>query len=100
MATSGEVSLVGIGDIFPFSPAFKAAYEKLRGRRGGSSAMAANDGIGSDRFWLSSVDAILDFHPKDAARRLRGCPLLLVHGSDDDAAPIETVETICRNAPG
>ena len=43
---------------------------------------------------------MLDFHPEEAAGRMRGCPLLMVHGSDDDAAAIETIEPVYAAAPG
>jgi pimeloyl-ACP methyl ester carboxylesterase len=99
-ATTGERTLVEVDEIFPFSPAFKAAYEELKRTAGGTSAIAAGDGIGTRRFWLASVDAILDFNPTDAVLRLAECPLLLVHGEDDDVAPVETVEPLYANAPG
>jgi pimeloyl-ACP methyl ester carboxylesterase len=99
LAATGEGTLVEIDEIFPFSPEFKAAYEKLK-RTGGTSAIAAGDGVGTARFYLESVDAILDFQPAEDVRRLGGCPLLLVHGEDDDVAPVETVEPVYANAPG
>jgi hypothetical protein len=99
-ATTGDGTLVEVDEIFPFSPAFKAAYEELKRTAGGTSAIAAGDEIGTRRFWLASVDAILEFNPSDAARRLAECPLLLVHGEDDDVAPVETVEPVYTNASG
>jgi hypothetical protein len=99
-ATTGDGTLVEVDEIFPFSPAFKAAYEELKRTAGGTSAIAAGNEIGTRRFWLTSVDAILEFNPSDAARRLAECPLLLVHGEDDDVAPVETVEPVYTNAPG
>lgn len=51
-------------------------------------------------FRLASADAMLDFHPEDAARRLGNRPLLLVHGENDTAAVIEAVAPIYANAPG
>ncbi len=99
-AVTGAGTLVEIDEIFPFSPAFKAAYERLKQSSGGTSAIAAGDEIGTSRFYLESVDAILDFQPAEDVRRLRDCPLLLVHGEDDDVAPVETVEQVYRNSPG
>lgn len=95
VARGGEPALVAVNDLFPFSPEFLAAYEKLKAA-GGSSAM--EKGVG--QFFLGSVDAMADFHPEDAARRLAGTPLLVVHGLDDDAAAVETVEPVYRAAPG
>jgi uncharacterized protein len=43
---------------------------------------------------------MLGFDVAGAARRLASRPLLLVHGADDDTAPIETVEPIYAAAPG
>jgi pimeloyl-ACP methyl ester carboxylesterase len=100
LAATGEGTLVEVEEIFPFSPAFKAAYQELVRAGGGTSAIAAADEGGARRFWLASVDAILDFNPAAAVRRLGECPLLLVHGEDDDVAPVETVEPVYVNAPG
>lgn len=99
-AATGEGTLVEVDEIFPFSPAFKAAYEKLKQEAGGSSALAAGEDVGTRRFYLESVDAIIDFRPEEDATRLRDCPLLLVQGEDDDVAPVETVEPVYTNAPG
>lgn len=98
-ASTGEGTVVAIDEIFPFSPEFKARYEQLKRTQGGSSAIAAGDELGISRFYLETVDAILDFHPEDEVRGLRDCPLLLVHGEDDDVAPVETVEPVYANAP-
>ena len=100
VAGGADPSVVGVEEIFPFSPAFLAAYQKLKAEAGGSSAMAGSTGIGTDLFYLLSVDAMVDFRPSDAARRLTGQPLLVVHGTDDDTAPIETVEPVFAAAPG
>jgi len=100
LARTGQTTLVDVREIFPFSPAFAAAYAKLKAEQGGTSAMEAGDGVGVTLFWLASVDAMLDFHPEDAARRLGQRPLLLVHGQDDDVASIEAVAAIHANAPG
>jgi fermentation-respiration switch protein FrsA (DUF1100 family) len=56
--------------------------------------------LGTSHFYLASVDAMVDFHPEDAARRLGQRPLLLVHGADDDVAAVEDVEAVYANAPG
>lgn len=100
LATTGEPTVVELEEIFPFSPAFKAAYERLKGSKGGTSAIADGDELGTRRFYLESVGAILDFHPEAEARRLRSCPLLMIHGADDDVAPVETAEPVYANAPG
>ncbi|HEY1590700.1 MAG TPA: alpha/beta hydrolase [Solirubrobacteraceae bacterium] len=97
-ASTGDGTPVALDEIFPFSPEFRARYEELK-RRGGSSAIAAGDELGTSRFYLETVDAIVDFHPEDEVRRLGDCPLLLVHGEDDDVAPVETVEPVYANAP-
>ncbi|HEY2161700.1 MAG TPA: alpha/beta hydrolase, partial [Solirubrobacteraceae bacterium] len=99
-AATGEGTLVEVEQIFPFSPAFKEAYEQLKQSSGGTSAIAAGDEVGTSRFYLESADAILESHPEEDARRLRDCPLLLVHGEDDDVAPVETVAPVYANAAG
>ena len=100
VATTGESTLVDITEILPFSPAFFAANEKLKiGAGDGAKDTSAKD-IGTTRFRLASADAMLDFHPEDAARRLGNTPLLLVHGENDSAAVIEAVAPIYANAPG
>ncbi len=95
VAATGQSTLVDITEILPFSPAFFAANEKLKVLAGGAPA-----DVGSTVFRLASVDAMLDFHPEDAARRLGSRPLLLVHGEDDSAAVIESAAPVYANAPG
>jgi len=97
-AVHGAEPRVEVGDIFPFSPAFLAAYQALTAS-GGTSAMATGD-QDDHRFVLASVDAMVDFRPSDAARHLAGCATLLVNGTDDDTAAIETVEPVYANLPG
>lgn len=104
-AVSGSSTVVDVGTIFPFSPAFLEAYRALETAQGGTSAMAeaptdSDAALGTHTFHLASVDAMLDFHPEDAAARLGPRPLLLVHGEDDDTAALEEVEAIHRNHPG
>jgi pimeloyl-ACP methyl ester carboxylesterase len=100
VARGGELSEVPVTDLIPLSPAFLAAYEKLKASQGGTSAAQAGKGLGVNTFFLGSADAMLKFDVVSAARRLGGRPLLLVHGSEDDTAPIETVEPVYAAAPG
>jgi len=100
VATTGESTLVDITEILPFSPAFFAANEKLTVGAGDSAKGTRAEDIGTTMFRLASTDAMLDFHPEDAARRLGNRPLLLVHGENDSAAVIEAVAPIYANAPG
>jgi uncharacterized protein len=97
-AATGEGTLVEVDEIFPFSPAFKADYERLKRSTGGSSAIAAGDEVGTSRFYLESATAIAAFRPEDEVRRLGARPLLLIHGADDDVAPVEDVEPVYDNA--
>lgn len=97
IARGAEPTLVDVEELFPFSPAFRAAYEALKGK-GGTSAMAAGDEVGVRRFRLASVDAMVEVRPADDARRLEGRALLMVHGADDDVAPIETVAPVLAAA--
>ena len=99
-AATGQGTLVEIDEIFPFSPEFKARYEELKRSSGGSSAIAAGDEVGTRRFYLESVAAIAAFRPEDEVRRLGDRALLLIHGADDDVAPVEDVEAVYANAPG
>jgi fermentation-respiration switch protein FrsA (DUF1100 family) len=95
VAATGQSTLVDITEILPFSPAFFAANEKLKVGAGDTGK-----DVGSTVFRLASADAMFDFHPEDAARRLGNRPLLLIHGAADDAAIIEAVAPIYANAPG
>ena len=97
-AAHGTERRVDVEHLFPFSPAFLAAYQALQAA-GGTSAMATGD-QDDHRFVLASVDAMVDFRPSDAARHLAGCAALLVNGVDDDTAAIETVEPVYANLPG
>jgi pimeloyl-ACP methyl ester carboxylesterase len=100
VAGGGVPSEVPVTDLLPLSPAFLAAYEKLKADQGGTSAGQAGSGLGLSSFFLGSADAMLNFDVVGAARRLGGRPLLLIHGADDDTAPIETVEPVYAAAPG
>lgn len=100
VAGGGEPTEVPVTDLIPLSPAFLAAYEQLKASQGGTSAAQAGSGLGVSSFFLGSADAMLDFDVVGAARRIGGRPLLLVHGSEDDTAPIETIEPVYGAAPG
>jgi hypothetical protein len=114
LVATGIPTVVDLQTILPFSPTFLAQYEKLKSEQAGTSAMAApvhggrdtdvggiaDQSLGTSHFYLASADAVLDFHPEDAARRLGPRPLLLVHGADDDVAPVEDVAPVYDNAPG
>jgi pimeloyl-ACP methyl ester carboxylesterase len=95
-----EPEVVPVNDIFPFSPAFAAAYEKLKASQGGTSALPGTDGLGKTSFYLASVDAMSAFRPEAAAAQLTGCPTMFINGADDDTAPIETVGEVYRVLPG
>lgn len=100
VARGGAPTEVPVSDLLPFSPAFLAAYERLKAGQGGTSAEQAGSGLGVSTFFLGSADAMLAFDVTAAARQLGGRPLLLIHGADDDTAPIETVEPVYAAAPG
>ena len=51
-------------------------------------------------FHLSSAEAIIDFRPEEAARRLGSRPLLLITGEKDDVATVEQVLDIYQNVSG
>jgi pimeloyl-ACP methyl ester carboxylesterase len=92
---SGEApTVVGIEEIFPFSPKFAAAYAALKASQGGTSAMAAGSGLGTSSFYLATVDRIVASRPEVSAAGLAYCATLLVNGVDDDTAPIEDVEPV------
>lgn len=99
LARTGVATEVEVATILPFSPAFAQAYASLKAQ-GGSSALESAPSGGPPRYRLASVDAMLALHPEDAARRLGGCALLLVHGEDDDVAPVDSVAPTYANAPG
>ena len=98
VAAGSEPTVVELEEIFPFSPKFAAAYAKLKGA--GTSAVARGSGLGISRFHLASVERMIAFDPESAARGLTRCPTLLVHGEEDDTAPMSTVEPIYRAIPG
>jgi uncharacterized protein len=112
LSAGGAPTVVEVQTIFPFSPVFEAQYQRLKFEQGGTSALAApadngtpsnsdlDAALGTTHFYLASVDAMLAFHPEDEVRRLGNIPLLLVHGADDDVAPVEDVESLYGNAPG
>ncbi len=100
IAAGQPPTVVGIEEIFPFSPAFAAKYAELKAKDGGTSAIAAGTGLGVSQFYLASVDLMAAFDPQGAARGLTHCPTLLVDGAADDTAPIETVQPVYRAIPG
>jgi uncharacterized protein len=95
ISITGKRRRVRVEEIMPFSPAFQAQYAALK--TGGTSAIEAH---GTDTFWLASVDAMVDFHPEEAVRRLTSCPVLLVHGDKDDVVPPPSIDTLYRSIPG
>lgn len=100
IANGAQPTIVPVNEIFPFSPAFAAAYAKLKSSQGGTSALPGTDGLGKTEFYLASVDAMVAFRPSAAARDLTHCPTLLINGELDDTAPTETVAQIYRSLPG
>lgn len=90
--------VVGIEEIFPFSPKFAAAYAALKSA--GTSAMVKGQGLGISEFYLATVDRIVDSRPDVSAAGLAHCATLLVNGSDDDTAPIEDVEPVFEAIAG
>ena len=98
VAAGAKPTIVDLEEIFPFSPKFAEAYAKLKGD--GTSAKAPGSGLGISQFYLASIDRMVVFDPESAARGLTRCPTLLVHGEDDDTAPMSTVEPIYRAIPG
>ena len=97
IAAGAPPTRVGLGEIFPFSPAFLAAYAALSAG-GGTTAMSTS--ASEATYLLTSVDAMADFHPADDARRLGGRPLLMIHGARDDTAPIEDAEALFAEVRG
>jgi pimeloyl-ACP methyl ester carboxylesterase len=98
VAGGAPPTIVDLETIFPFSPKFAEAYAKLK--TGGTSAKVAGSGLGVSQFDLASVDRMIAFDPESAARNLVHCPTLLVHGEDDDTAPMSTVAATYRAIPG
>ena len=99
ISTTGKRRTARVDEIMPFSAEFQRQYAALK-EAGGSSAVQAGGGLGTDTFWLASVDAMVDFHPEDAVRRLESCPVLLVHGAEDDVVPPASIDTLYRSIPG
>lgn len=100
IAAGGTPVVVAITEILPFSPAFEKAYAALKSSLGGTSAMASGEGLGVSEFYLATVDRITASRPDLAATALSHCTTLLVSGSDDDTAPIETVEPVFAAVAG
>lgn len=94
IADGAEPTVVGVNEILPFSPKFKAAYEKLKATQGGSSALPGTDGLGKTQFYLASVDLMCDYELVALAERISNCPTLLVNGEDDDTAPVEILRPV------
>ncbi len=87
-------SVVPVDTIFPFSPTFREAYEKLKASQGGTSAMPGTGGLGKTEFYLASVDLMCSQRLEPVASRLSHCATLLISGSDDDTAPIEILQPV------
>lgn len=98
VASGAQPTLVPVEDILPFSPAFEAAYARLKAEQGGSSALSA--GPGKTHFFLATVADMLRSHPESDAMRLSHCPLLMINGAMDDTVPLDIVEPVFRAAPG
>jgi uncharacterized protein len=100
LARTGTAAEVSVDQLFPFSPAFEASYAAITATAGGTSAMAHHSGGGLPRYFFASADAMADFHPADYARRLHDRALLVVHGTEDDTAPLEDALELFDAAPG
>jgi pimeloyl-ACP methyl ester carboxylesterase len=100
VVAGAPATVVPLSDILPFSPAFQRRYEALKASAGGTSAGVAGSGLGIDRFYLVSTDAILDFTPVASAARLTRAHLLMINGSADDTAAIDGVDAVFAAAPG
>lgn len=100
IAQGADPEVVDVSEIMPFSPAFNAAYAKLKESQGGTSALPGTDGLGKTAFYLVSVDAMVAFRPAAIAPELTHCPTILINGDNDDTAPVETVDPVYRAIPG
>lgn len=100
VAAGSPPTVVPVSDILPFSPEFQRRYTNLKASTGGTSAGAAGSGLGIDRFYLSTADAILDFHPVASAARLTRSSVLMINGDADDTAAIDGVDALYAAAPG
>jgi pimeloyl-ACP methyl ester carboxylesterase len=99
-AVSGRSTLVDVREIFPFSPRLLAKYSALASGSG-TSTMAPSPAVGpAPSVYLASAEAILDFRPEDAVRRLESRPLLLIAGENDDVATHDHVRALFDPAPG
>ncbi len=100
VAGGADPTVVGVDEILPFSPAFRKAYDELKRKQGGSSAMVAGTTLGSTEFYLATVPEMLRSHPESDAGRLAHAPLLLVNGAADDTVPLAIVAPVYQAAPG
>ena len=100
VARGDSPTVVSVDTIFPFSPAFREAYERLKVSQGGTSAMPGTDGLGTTEFYLSSVDLMCSHRLEPVAARLSHCSTLLISGADDDTAPIEILQPVFDAIPG
>jgi pimeloyl-ACP methyl ester carboxylesterase len=98
VAGGSDPRMVGVDELLPFSPAFMEKWNRLVAGGDGTSAMDAAPEL--PRYYLLTADRMLEADPASDAARLRGCPLLMVNGADDDVVPIETVEPVYAAAPG
>lgn len=94
IAGGAAPTVVDVNEILPFSPKFKAAYEKLKARQGGSSALPGTDGLGKNQFYLASVDLMCDYELVALAEQIANCATLFVNGEDDDTAPVEILRPV------
>lgn len=100
IAQGAEPTVVDLAEIFPFSPAFEKAYAALKKSQGGTSAMAAGQGLGHTRFYLASVADMLMSHPSRDAEGLAHAAVFMVSGELDDTVPVTTVEPVFAALPG
>jgi len=98
VAGGSEPRMIGVDELLPFSPAFLEKWRKLTAGGGGTSSMESGSGL--PRYYLLSADRMIEAEPAADARRLGGCPLLMISGADDDVVPVETVEPVYAAAPG
>ena len=89
----GTGEIVDITEIFPFSEAFVGKYRALASGQDSSTVPRRPAG-----FRLSSAELMTQFDLVPRMHQISPCPILFVHGADDDVVPLEDLREVYDHA--
>ncbi len=91
--TSGSSQVVEMGEVLLGSPMAKEGRRRIKEQIAPASPPYFNPSL-----TLECADQILAYRPQDVVGRISPRPLLIIHGANDDLAPLEEAEALYEDA--